>query len=288
MNICPNCKKEFKDGINICPYCNNNLSETSAECNSEEKTIINETEKINEQPTETNNQQFNNNNVFNYNSSNSVYYDPINQNTNTYDNTISNKKGKKKKAIILVAIIAIIIFALITISKLIPLSHYNSAKSNLENGNYDDAISAFTDLGDYKDSKTLLLEAYYQAGMQAVNDSDFKLAKEYFAKCDGYSNSDTALAMINLYNAYALCSSSRTSLSSDCQSITVDSENKNDTESLSDIITIISALNLPDSLRNEMAHTTALMGVQEETFSHYTVRWTYHPDNGLDVIFKLN
>ena len=190
-----------------------------------------------------------------------------------------------KKAIILVIILLAVLIIVIKIS--IPAIQYNNAKSNLENGNYDDAISTFTDLGDYKDIETLLLEAYYQAGMQAVDDSDFKLAKEYFTKCDGYSNADTALAMINLYNAYALCSSSRTSLSSDFQSITVDSKNKNDTESLSDIITIISALNLPDSLRNEMAHTTALMGVQEETFTRYTVRWTYHPDNGLDVIFKL-
>ena len=279
MKNCPNCKREIDDNLKKCPYCNFELYEKAEKSINATENSSNYTNSISpSNESRSNNQDCHNTTYFN---------PPANFSNTDYNNTVitNNKKHFNKKAIILVIILLAVLIIVIKIS--IPAIQYNNAKSNLENGNYDDAISTFTDLGDYKDSETLLLEAYYQAGMQAVDDSDFKLAKEYFTKCDGYSNADTALAMINLYNAYALCSSSRTSLSSDFQSITVDSKNKNDTESLSDIITIISALNLPDSLRNEMAHTTALMGVQEETFTHYTVRWTYHPDNGLDVIFKL-
>ena len=47
-------------------------------------------------------------------------------------------------------------------------------------------------------------------------------------------------------------------------------------------------LGLPDSLLEDMGHTTALMGRQSETFDSLgiTVSWSYHPDNGLQVTYK--
>jgi hypothetical protein len=54
-----------------------------------------------------------------------------------------------------------------------------------------------------------------------------------------------------------------------------------------DIQTIIKGLGLPDSLYNEMCYTNSLMGRQSETFDYYEVSWSYHPDNGLDAIFKF-
>lgn len=49
------------------------------------------------------------------------------------------------------------------------------------------------------------------------------------------------------------------------------------------------ALELPDSLLNEMGETTSLMGKQTETYDDIgiTVSWTYHPDNGLEVTYKI-
>ena len=49
------------------------------------------------------------------------------------------------------------------------------------------------------------------------------------------------------------------------------------------------ALNLPDSLYEDMNHTTWSMGKQTETFADIglLVTWTYHPDKGLEVTYKL-
>lgn len=49
------------------------------------------------------------------------------------------------------------------------------------------------------------------------------------------------------------------------------------------------ALGLPDSLYEEMLQTTWSMGKQSETYENVgvTVTWTYHPDKGLEVTYKL-
>lgn len=47
-------------------------------------------------------------------------------------------------------------------------------------------------------------------------------------------------------------------------------------------------LGLPDWLFEEMANTRALDGRQKEVFDNVTVTWTYHPDHGLEVIYRTN
>ena len=48
-------------------------------------------------------------------------------------------------------------------------------------------------------------------------------------------------------------------------------------------------LELPDSLYEDMLQTTWSMGKQKETFEKIgiEVSWTYHPDKGLEVTYKL-
>lgn len=48
-------------------------------------------------------------------------------------------------------------------------------------------------------------------------------------------------------------------------------------------------LGLPNSLDNDMAQTTWSMGRQNQTFEDagVTVTWTYHPDKGIEVTYKL-
>lgn len=52
---------------------------------------------------------------------------------------------------------------------------------------------------------------------------------------------------------------------------------------------INNAMGLPSSLINDMAQTTGAQGKQSETFESVgiTVTWTYHPDKGLEVTYKL-
>ena len=49
------------------------------------------------------------------------------------------------------------------------------------------------------------------------------------------------------------------------------------------------ALNLPDSLYEDMMQTSWGIGKQEETFGNIGVKvtWTYHPDKGMEVTYKL-
>ncbi len=66
-----------------------------------------------------------------------------------------------------------------------------------------------------------------------------------------------------------------------------------DDYSNSSIWTAIKAMNtslgLPDSLSNDMGQTTWSMGKQKETFPSVgiEVTWTYHPDKGMEVTYKL-
>lgn len=48
-------------------------------------------------------------------------------------------------------------------------------------------------------------------------------------------------------------------------------------------------IGLPDSLYNDMLSTTWSMGKQTETYESFglTVSWTYHPDKGLEVTYRL-
>jgi hypothetical protein len=45
-------------------------------------------------------------------------------------------------------------------------------------------------------------------------------------------------------------------------------------------------LKMPDYIIREMGQTTALNGRQSDTWSDFSASWTYHPDNGLDVLIR--
>jgi len=55
---------------------------------------------------------------------------------------------------------------------------------------------------------------------------------------------------------------------------------------LADTICVLFAIEVPDSVIGRMENTTSLQGVQEAEWDTFTVRWTYHPDNGFDVIIE--
>jgi hypothetical protein len=55
-----------------------------------------------------------------------------------------------------------------------------------------------------------------------------------------------------------------------------------------DLACAIQNVAVPDSVVSRMQSTTALMGQQEATFDGITVRWSYHPSNGLDMSFEMD
>lgn len=46
-------------------------------------------------------------------------------------------------------------------------------------------------------------------------------------------------------------------------------------------------LGIPDSVLEKMYATRALDGRQSETYGRITISWTYHPNNGLEVIYEI-
>jgi|688.fasta_scaffold52720_3 hypothetical protein len=57
---------------------------------------------------------------------------------------------------------------------------------------------------------------------------------------------------------------------------------------ISDLSCVITSVGVPDSVISRMDSTTSLMGQQEATFDGITVRWSYHPSNGLDISFEID
>lgn len=49
-----------------------------------------------------------------------------------------------------------------------------------------------------------------------------------------------------------------------------------------------SELGLPDWLYTEMVNTRAVDGRQKEVFDYITVTWSYHPDSGINILYRKN
>lgn len=92
-----------------------------------------------------------------------------------------------------------------------------------------------------------------------------------------------------LYKKY--CQSSYATLADDGSYLLIDTnpydiEDDFDADANNAIIKINKELGLPDSLIEDMNKTRALDGKQSEDFKKINVTWRYHPDKGLEVIYK--
>jgi hypothetical protein len=66
-----------------------------------------------------------------------------------------------------------------------------------------------------------------------------------------------------------------------------DLDDYNNTATWSKIKSILVDLGFPSSVAEEMGETRALDGKQTASTDEYEVSWTYHPDSGLEVMFKV-
>ena len=224
-------------------------------------------------------------------------------------NVAKEKKPLDKKVIIGIIVAAVVVVlivgALVVKNSIIPSNNYKVAEQALEAEDFDGAASQFAELGDFKDSKDRVKQCYYEKGkslmakksysaaIKAFEDSDnYQDASSQIDKCEAKLEEEQAAAahqavIDKLKEVSESCIASGTSLSSDGLSLMIDAKNKDDLEALLDVYTAIEVLSLPDSLIDDMSHTTAMMGKQSQTCGDYEVSWSYHPDNGLDVLIKV-
>ncbi len=90
----------------------------------------------------------------------------------------------------------------------------------------------------------------------------------------------------DLNKAYAACGATGT-LADDDHTLLVDMKGEDygsGTASLADMRCVLGELDVPQSVLGQMGSTRALDGMQTATWDDYSVSWTYHPDDGLDLI----
>jgi len=56
---------------------------------------------------------------------------------------------------------------------------------------------------------------------------------------------------------------------------------------IAQVFCVLDGLDTPDAVINHMSQTRSLDGTQSDTWNDFSATWTYHPDNGLDIIIKL-
>jgi hypothetical protein len=56
--------------------------------------------------------------------------------------------------------------------------------------------------------------------------------------------------------------------------------------SIQQVMCVLDALKVPAYVREEMAKTRALDGRQSQAWAEFEASWSYHPDNGLDIIIR--
>ncbi len=56
---------------------------------------------------------------------------------------------------------------------------------------------------------------------------------------------------------------------------------------ITNVMCVLDALEVPDSVKSEMQSTRALDGRQTGSWAGIDATWSYHPDSGLDVIVEM-
>src|SRR5690606_18094802 len=55
---------------------------------------------------------------------------------------------------------------------------------------------------------------------------------------------------------------------------------------LDDALCMVRELDAPVHVMNHIGNTSSLQGMQSDSWGDFTAEWTYHPDQGLDIVFK--
>lgn len=110
---------------------------------------------------------------------------------------VDNKSKKNKIIIIIAAVIcAIIAFAIVLNTVIIPNKKYNDAIALMNDGKYKEAISAFEKLDGYKDSESkisecnaIIIDRQYNLAISLIDEGKYTKAYEELVALNGYKDS---------------------------------------------------------------------------------------------------
>lgn len=101
-------------------------------------------------------------------------------------------QAKKTKKIAMIAapiVVAAIVAAVLISGRMEKSAAYNAAVALAEAGQYDEAIAAFTELGEYKDSAEQIRETQYAQAVHLVEDGEYNKATSIFTALGDYKDS---------------------------------------------------------------------------------------------------
>ena len=125
------------------------------------------------------------------------------------------KKTKLIAAIVIPSVCAVVVFLIILFNVIVPYNKYNdkynAAVSLMNEEKYEEAISVFGELDEYKDSitkindcKGLILNVQYEKAISLMNENKYKEAITAFSKLNGYKDSITKINDCRYANANSL------------------------------------------------------------------------------------
>lgn len=103
----------------------------------------------------------------------------------------ADKKKKVLKRICIAVVLIAVAIAMVPISQtyIIPAVKYSQADKLAQNAQYDEAIAAFTALGEYKDAQDRVWETTYNKAVSLMEAAQYTEASEIFADLHGYADS---------------------------------------------------------------------------------------------------
>lgn len=193
---CSNCGKELRENAKFCSYCGTTIvieeKNKNTVVKSEAEAVISKEETAVQEP------------VGEDNGANPELAEKFHEKDGLYivkeqlpDNTASQIEVTKKKklpwlkislAVLCLAVIGTAAYLIPT--AVVPAVKYNDAQSLYESGNYQDAKSAFEQLGNYKKSADYITKCRYGMAEQLFTEGKYPEAADAFTALDGYSDSD--------------------------------------------------------------------------------------------------
>ncbi|MDF2537470.1 MAG: hypothetical protein K0S76_491 [Herbinix sp.] len=114
---------------------------------------------------------------------------------------LRNKKIKKVSGISFLALVAVSTVIIVTVTVVIPWfdylstnSNYSSANKLLLNKQYSEAVEAFSELGDFKESKAKVTECQYGIAMDLYTNRKYSEASQAFSMLRDFKDSKTKIS----------------------------------------------------------------------------------------------
>lgn len=178
--FCSHCGSELAPDAKVCSKCGNQISNCS---HSTTNSKMSPTTHNHNASTESQSQS----------------------NTVTSASGIVNSKPMKKKTGLIVLVgIAVLIGAGLITSNILKSNHYNEGVELYNDGNYEDDLTIFSSLDEYKDTAAYIKDCTYQMGVSAFKNKKYESSLSIFGDLGDYKDSQEYVHKSKLGMKYAL------------------------------------------------------------------------------------